>query len=571
MLRLARSLESMKRLIMSEQAYQTICMFCGKRSEDCDCFWECPIHEVERRLCGCALCHSCGKTRELCTCLPCPECGQQRIDCECERCSSCKELIDDCECERCSSCGELTENCECERCSSCGELTENCECERCSDCGELISDCECERCPECGELTENCECTKLGFSGNEREVQGLLDQYSEEALTNQLGLDLERLRLSVLREQSIPSGQKINELNSRIQGIERSIQNMQLQGGREENIQKANNAIQILQNQIQQLSSAGSIFNWGKESSALRDRILNEVKSLGVDIGVFRDILLDQNSFLTPEDMAEKIEELEAYLAVEGNHSGGQYGIKGNASIESAYWAFHGRKNSDELVIGFSAGDVGDSYNKIWRALCSAFSAHKKTTQDEIAFAFIVDVDEDGDGDGDFWAISQMQSDVCSKTLRMQKFLKNYTAGETRILNIPNVDNFVRSLQHNGLTIEQFLEFCEDPGVKFILNNWADILMKKISYAARRYGVRVLLMEDAQTIGRRISFGNRGKVDEIYDSIHKRHGFEPTEDYSYVGYDKGLLQRRAMVFERLGMHREVDRILKTAISLGWRK
>lgn len=74
--------------------------------------------------------------------------------------------------------------------------------------------------------------------------------------------------------------------------------------------------------------------------------------------------------------------------------------------------------------------------------------------------------------------------------------------------------------------ISDYLAFMKDEEVKFLLNNWQSLLLKKISYVARMNDIPHIFMDTPERIAERIDFGNKSKPDSTYGKIQSEWGFQ---------------------------------------------
>lgn len=583
------------------QEYRTTCMFCGEPWRQCTCGMAdsteqdirdrqsiipglykppvtrgtCPICGGAREECACDNCDKCGEETTDCQCPRCKECGElwnpdQQDDtdncdcdrcsdcdelmdeCDCERCELCNELIDDCACERCKACKKLIGDCECDRCEECEKLIDDCNCLRCEECNELMDDCECKRCSYCGELKSNCGCHNESFIGDEDDINYHLSQHDKEgSLINQLGLDLEEFRICVRTDKTavVDSSILIQKNNQILSNLQQKLSQAQQQN-QQDAIDKISNAISQLNQQNDTLSQNPSVYVWPKKALALRDRIVSELKKLNIlhllpgELSVL--FKSGQYTTMSINNIENCIFNIERHVKMAEASQG--YNLSSRAKKYESYWSFHGSSDSgkEELVIALRVADVDPGHAKIWKAASYVFGAHSITGLGEVAFAMIVNTDSDGDQIDDTWVVSQMQSDICDKFLRMKKgFGEEYNPMERYIGYFLNYD----------INQEELEVFLNDSNVIFILTKWKDLLMKKISYAARQSDIEHIAMETPEAIRSRINFGNRAKAENIYGDIQRRQGFE---DYRIPYIDRGMVRRRANNNKLLKLSNQAD-------------
>ena len=543
------------------QTHRTTCMFCGQPWGQCVCdktktFEEdyrdrrslfpglyLPQSEERHR------CPLCRKPREECTCEECEVCGESPINCQCERCRHCGELY----------CDEVA-NCECERCTKCDEVIADCECDRCYRCDELESDCECPRCERCGEYEDECSCTNSYFTDDADEIDSHLSNYANNCLINQLGLDLESFRVAVRKNGTVSSQEMIDKNNAIIANLEKTLR--ESKDIDPKYIQKTEQAIAQLTVQNAKLVQSPDVFMWGKVARAWRDKIASELKKANLEIPIPENILniFSSSSYIPINDreIEQNIYALEKHLRNYGEDAAStHYNIVGMATTHAPYWGFYGdSSDKEELVIGLDASDVDEAHWDFWNAVMYVFSPHRRTSDHEIAFAYIVNTDKHGDNLDETWTISQVQSDVCDKLSHLKKAMNSQQMDF-------NSSNWINSFQSRRIDEEELRIYLNDPKINFVITRWKDLLMKKISYAARKMGIHELAMETPEKISGRIRFGDRGKAESIYGDIHRKHGFEPYPYHQgWMGRENAMLVRMAQISNIAGKHNLSDEYMK---------
>lgn len=583
------------------------CEKCNNTKASCIC--KCSLCNQSIKYCDCNRCNHCGalETEELndkmyfeaehnddiCECKICTECNKYTDDCNCDRCGNCGLLItfelpwkdgekakgneDACECDRCSNCGRLEDDCSCPKCPRCDDTYEYCNCPKCEDCGlldptylnsreqdqinadEMLCT-ECRRCPQCKELTRDCECGHSSyFSISNEEIRDNMNSYNTNRLNNELGLDLERLRLAVLQH-----GNANNETKDRLR--ESVIRQSEAMAIRLQRAMSANdirsqeeiiNVLDRLKQQSDILNSDQPIFVWSSERKKkeqqdegqnpkdknepnkdflrqLKDTILLKIKSMNINLndqskwGNIGAILQDRYVLMDAKDIANEIEILEEKIKTETNPQDTPSTI-GSAGMRSTYWGFHGGERVPEMWISLSANEIDTQHYLLWKRFVDSWSQHSKNSDADIAFAVLVNTDKEGNELPNTWVISQVQSDICGKLVKASRDLNS---------GIPPYLPY-------GITIEVFKQFVNDPKVQFILYNWEDLLMKKISYLARQNGATTILMRDTGSTLDDIKIHNKKKVDVTYGGLHERHKFQPYNNQDFDLGDTDLLSRVA--------------------------
>jgi hypothetical protein len=145
--------------------------------------------------------------------------------------------------------------------------------------------------------------------------------------------------------------------------------------------------------------------------------------------------------------------------------------------------------------------------------------------------------------------LNELQQKFQSKELILD-FLKLPREEQHKIYhnqNITVINNEIKNNSHAnlamyGITEEEFLDFYKNPEIQFILNNWQDILLRKISMLARQHKVKSILMEDLPSLRNRIQFLNPKKVTGLYGKLQKDYNFIP---YEGTEFNRGMVSREA--------------------------